>query len=134
MKNILFTMLCIFAFTACNKSYPGDDRIAPKDDARIINAQVRDILVKNQRTYYNHEIKEVMIHVKSLQDETMDKLTVYVSPTMWTSMSPSAGVVEDWTTGEKSYTITSGDKTVTNVYTVKVKQVAEWNNHPWGKE
>jgi hypothetical protein len=60
-------------------------------------------------------------------------LKVFVSPVMWSTMTPDGGQTEDWSSGSKSYTITSGDGLATNTYTIMIVEVAQFgNNHPWG--
>ncbi|TKG90758.1 hypothetical protein EYV94_23120 [Puteibacter caeruleilacunae] len=133
MKKILIAIfsICILSFVGCDDEYDSDG-IAPKDDARIVRVSidVRDVPYEGQRTFYNHELKEVVVQVLTGYDWTSFK--VYVTPTMWSSMTPDGGQTEDWTSGSKSYTITSGDEKVSNTYTVKIIEVVEFgDNDPW---
>lgn len=134
MKKIIFLIfsVCILSLVGCEDEYDTDG-IAPKDDARVISVMidVRDVEYDSQRTFYNHDLKEIIVQVLPGKDWTSFK--VYVSPVMWSSMTPAGGQTEDWSSGSKTYTITSGDKSTSNTYTVKIVEVAEFgNNHPWG--
>ena len=134
MKKILFTLfsICILTFIACDDEY-ATNGIAPKDDARLIRVSidVRDVPYEGQRTFYNHDINEIIVQVLPGYDWTTFK--VFVSPVMWSSMSPAGGQTEDWSSGSKTYTVTSGDGSVSNTYTVKIVEVTAFgNNHPWG--
>lgn len=134
MKKIIFILfsLSILSFVGCNDEYETDG-IAQKNDARVIRVSidVRDVPYESQRTFYNHDAKEVIVQVLPGMDWTT--FTVFVSPVLWSTMTPDAGKSEDWSSGSKSYTITSGDGSATNIYTVTIVEVAEFgNNHPWG--
>lgn len=124
--------LSILSFVGCNDEYETDG-IAPKNDARVVRVSidVRDVPYDSQRSFYNHDANEVIVQVLPGMDWTT--FTVFVSPVLWSTMTPDAGKSEDWTSGSKSYTITSGDGSATNTYTVTIVEVAEFgNNHPWG--
>ncbi len=124
--------VCILSLAGCNDEYETNG-IAPKDDARVIRVSidVRDVPYDSQRTFYNHDAKEVIVQVLPGMDWT--SLTVFVSPVLWASMTPDGGKSEDWSSGSKSYTITSGDGSTTNTYQITIVEVAQFgNNHPWG--
>ncbi len=134
MKKIIFILfsVCILSLAGCNDEYETNG-IAPKDDARVVRVSidVRDVPYDSQRTFYNHDAKEVIVQVLPGMDWTT--FTVFVSPVLWSTMTPDGGKSEDWTSGSKTYTITSGDGSATNTYTVSIVEVAEFgNNHPWG--
>ena len=134
MKKIIFILfsVCILALAGCNDEYETNG-IAPKNDARVIRVSidVRDVPYDSQRTFYNHDAKEIIVQVLPGMDFTT--LKVFVSPVMWSTMTPDGGQTEDWSSGSKSYTITSGDGSATNTYTIMIVEVAQFgNNHPWG--
>ena len=134
MKKIIFAICSVFilSFVACDKEYETEG-IAPMDDARVVRVSidVRDVPYDAQRTFYNHDAKEVIVQVLPGKDWTTFK--VFVTPAMWSSMSPDGGQTEDWSSGSKTYTIKSGDGSNTNTYTVKIVEVSAFgNNHPWG--
>lgn len=134
MKKIIFAIFSVFllSFVACEDSYVTED-IASSSDARIIRVSidVRDAGYDAQRTFYNHDLKEIIVQV--LPDKDWTTFKVFVSPVLFATMSPYAGITEDWSSGSKTYTITSGDGSTTNTYTVRIVEVAEFgNNHPWG--
>ncbi len=124
MKKIMFAIfsVVILSFIACEKEYPSDG-IAPKDDARIIRVSidVRDVPYDGQRTFYDHAAKVVTVQVLPGYDWTTFK--VFVSPVLYATMTPSGGITEDWSSGSKTYTITSGDGSATNTYTVQIVEV-----------
>ena len=133
MKTFIIALFSVFALSlvSCDKDYIDSD-VAPKNDARIIRVSidVRDVPYEGQRTFYNHEVNEVIVQVLPGYDWTTFK--VFVSPVLWASMTPYAGVTEDWSSGSKSYTVTSGDESVTNTYTVKIVEVEAFgDNDPW---
>jgi len=120
----------LFLCTACDDSYDLSD-VAPDNDARVIKASidVRYVDWKDQRTYYDHDTK--VITVKMIADsfksgKSADALIIYVSPTLWASMTPIGGEEEDWSSGQREYTITSGDKSVSNTYTIKLETVVSF--------
>ena len=124
---ILFSVL-ILAFTACEKDYPTDG-IASKSDARIINVliDVRDVPYEGQRTFYDHDAAVITIQVLPGYDWTT--FTVYVSPVIYATMTPYGGSEEDWSSGSKSYTVTSGDESNSNTYVVEIVEVTEFGNN-----
>ena len=131
-KKIILTLfsLAVLSFFACEREYDAGT-IASQSDARVIRVSidVRDVPYDSQRDFYNHDTKVVTVQVLPGMDWTT--FTVFVTPTLYSTMSPTAGVEEDWSSGSKSYTITSGDGTVTNTYTVNIVEVAEFgNNNP----
>jgi hypothetical protein len=133
MKTFIIAIVSVFALSlaSCDRDYVESD-VAPKNDTRIIRVSidVRDVKYEEQRTFYNHELKEVVVQVLPGMDWTTFK--VYISPVLWATMTPYAGVTEDWSSGSKTYTITSGDGTVTNTYTVRIVEVdAFGDNNPW---
>ena len=76
----------------------------------------------------------ILLIIRGLQ-RGMDwtSFKVFVSPVLYSSMTPAGGQTEDWSSGSKSYTVTSGDGTVTNTYEVRIVEVTQFgNNHPWG--
>lgn len=125
MKKIMFAIFSVFilSFVACEDEY-ATDGIAPKDDARIIRVSidVRDVPYEGQRTFYDHVAKVITVQVLPGYDWTTFK--VFVSPVLYATMTPFAGITEDWSSGSKTYTITSGDGSVTNTYTVQIVEVA----------
>jgi hypothetical protein len=123
----LFSVV-ILALTACDKEYPTDG-IASKSDARIIGVfiDVRDVPYDGQRTFYDHDAAVITVQVLPGYDWTT--FTVFVSPVLYATMTPYGGTVEDWSSGSKSYTITSGDGSVTNTYIVEIIEVAEFGNN-----
>jgi len=125
MKKIILAIFSVFilSFVACEDEY-ATDGIAPKDDARIIRVSidVRDVPYEGQRTFYDHVAKVITVQVLPGYDWTTFK--VFVSPVLYATMTPFAGITEDWSSGSKTYTITSGDGSVTNTYTVQIVEVA----------
>ena len=122
----------MLSLVGCEDEYETNG-IAPKNDARVIRVSidVRDVPYDSQRTFYNHEVKEVIVQVLPGMDWTTFK--VFVSPVMWSTMTPDGGQTEDWSSGSKSYTITSGDGSTSNTYKITIVEVAQFgNNHPWG--
>jgi len=116
----------------CDDQYDIDG-IAAQNDARIIRVSidVRDVPFDAQRTFYNHDIQEVIVHVLPGMDWTSFK--VFVSPVLWATMTPDGGQTEDWSSGSKSYTVTSGDGSATNTYEVIIEEVTQFgDNDPWG--
>ncbi|NQU33043.1 MAG: hypothetical protein HQ521_07395 [Bacteroidetes bacterium] len=134
MKKIIFAIfsVLILSLVACDKDYETEG--APTmDDARVIRVSidVRDVHYDDQRTFYNHDAKEVIVQVLPGKDWTT--LKVFVTPSLFSTMSPDGGQTDDWSSGSKSYTIKSGDGSATNTYTVKIVEVEAFgNNHPWG--
>lgn len=128
--NILFATLIVFSFTSCDDEY--DVSEIPADNvATVIRATIdsRYVNWKNQRSFYDHENK--VITIRMIEDSfegsnDASALIVYVSPVMWATMSPYGGVEEDWSSGQKQYTITSGDGSVSNVYTIIIEEVASF--------
>lgn len=124
MKKIIFAIFSVFilSFVACEDEYPTDG-IAPKDDARIIRVSidVRDVPYDGQRTFYDHAAKVITVQVLPGYDWTTFK--VFVSPVLYATMTPFAGITEDWSSGSKIYTITSGDGSASNTYTVQIVEV-----------
>jgi|APSaa5957512622_1039677.scaffolds.fasta_scaffold15627_3 hypothetical protein len=134
MRKIIIAIFSVFilSFVACDKDYVTEE-IASNSDARIIRVSidVRDVEYDAQRTFYNHDAKEVIVQVLPGKDWTTFK--VFVSPVLFATMSPFAGITEDWSSGSKTYTIKSGDGSTSNTYTVKIVEVTAFgNNHPWG--
>ena len=134
MKKIIYLIfsVCMVSLVGCNDEYETNG-IAPKNDARVIRVSidVRDVPYDSQRTFYNHDVKEVIVQVLPGMDFTT--LKVFVSPVLWSTMTPDGGQTEDWSSGSKSYTITSGDGSATNTYKITIVEVAQFgNNHPWG--
>ncbi len=132
MKKIIIALfsLVILSSIACDSDYQLDD-IASRSDARVIivSIDVRDVPYDSQRSFYNHDTKVITVQILPGMDWTT--FTVFVTPTLYSTMSPFGGVEEDWSSGTKSYTITSGDGTATNTYTVNIVEVAEFgNNNP----
>ena len=127
MNKIILALfsLVILASVACDSDYQLDD-IASKSDARIIivSIDVRDVPYDSQRTFYDHSAK---VHtVQILPGMDWATFTVFVTPTLYSTMTPYAGFEEDWSSGSKSYTVTSGDGTATNTYTVNIVEVASF--------
>jgi len=123
-------MLFIFSFISCDDEYELSE-IAPKNDARVIKANIAVHYVdwKYQRTYYDHENK--VITIKMLEDSFQDgkeasAMIVFITPTLWATMTPYGGEEEDWSSGSRQYDIISGDETVTNTYTIKIEEVASF--------
>jgi hypothetical protein len=132
MNKIVFILfsLAVLSFFACEREYDAGT-IASQSDARVIRVSidVRDVPYDSQRDFYNHDTKVVTVQILPGMDWTT--FTVFVTPTLYSTMTPFAGVEEDWSSGSKTYTITSGDGTVTNNYTVNIVEVAEFgNNNP----
>jgi len=134
MKNIIYLIFSVFVMSSmgCDDEYDIDG-IAPQNDARIIRVSidVRDVPFDAQRTFYNHDLQEVIVHILPGMDWT--SFAVFVSPTLWSTMTPEGGQTEDWSSGSKSYTVTSGDGSVTNTYNVIIEEVTQFgDNDPWG--
>ena len=132
MNKIIIALfsLALLTFIACDKSYIDDD-IASKSDARIIMVLIdaRDVPYEGQRSFYDHAAKVVTVQILPGYDLTT--FTLYITPTLYTTMTPFGGTEQDWSSGSKTYTLTSGDGTVTNTYTVNIVEVAEFgNNNP----
>jgi hypothetical protein len=132
MNKIILALfsLVVLSFFACENEYDAGD-MASKSDARIILTLIdaRDVPYEGQRTFYDHTAKVVTVQVLPGYDWTT--FTVYVSPVLYATMTPFGGTEQDWSSGSKTYTITSGDGTVTNTYTVRILEVAEFgNNNP----
>lgn len=130
MKKIVFVIFSVFflSLVACEDEYPTDG-IASNDDARIIRVSidVRDVPYEGQRTFYDHTAKVVTVQVLPSYDWTT--FIVYVSPVLYATMTPFGGIEEDWSSGSKTYTVTSGDGSVTNTYVVEITEVAEFGNN-----
>ena len=125
----LFSLAVLSSF-ACEREYD-EGTMASKSDARVIRVSIdaRDVPYDSQRDFYNHDSKVITIQI--LPEMEWTTFTVYVTPTLYSTMTPYAGVEEDWSSGSKSYTVTSGDGTATNTYTVQIVEVAEFgNNNP----
>ena len=71
----------------CDDEYDIDG-IASQNDARIIRVSidVRDVPFDAQRTFYNHDLNEVIVHVLPGMDWT--SFTVFVSPVLFATMTP----------------------------------------------
>ena len=127
MNKIILALfsLVILSSVACDSDYQLDD-IASKSDARIIivSIDVRDVPYDSQRTFYDHSAKVHTVQILPGMDWTT--FTVFVTPTLYSTMTPYAGFEEDWSSGSKSYTVTSGDGTATNTYTVNIVEVASF--------
>ena len=134
MKKIIFALFTLIAVTlvGCHEEYDIPE-LPSESDARIVRVSIKvtDVPYQGQRTFYNHELKEVIVQV--LPEYDWSTFTVYVTPTLYSSMTPYSGTQQDWSSGSKTYTITSGDESVSNTYTVRIVEVEEFgNNHPWG--
>ena len=134
MKKIIYLIFSVIVMSnmGCDDQYDIDG-IAAQNDARIIRVSidVRDVPFDAQRTFYNHDIQEVIVHVLPGMDWTSFK--VFVSPVLWATMTPDGGQTEDWSSGSKSYTVTSGDGSATNTYEVIIEEVTQFgDNDPWG--
>ena len=132
MNKIVLTLfsLAVLSFFACEREYDAGT-IASQSDARVImvSIDVRDVPYESQRTFYNHDTKVITVQILPGMDWAT--FTVFVTPTLYSTMSPYGGVEEDWSSGSKTYTITSGDGSATNSYTVNIVEVAEFgNNNP----
>lgn len=134
MKKIIYLIfsVCILFNMGCDDEYD-TGALALQNDARVIRVSidVRDVPFDSQRTFYNHDLNEVIVHVLPGMDWT--SFTVFVSPVLFATMTPDGGQIEDWSTGRKSYTITSGDGAVSNTYEVIIEEVVQFgDNDPWG--
>lgn len=134
MKKIVYLIIsvCVLFNMSCDDEYD-TGALATQIDARVIRVSidVRDVPFDAQRTFYNHDLNEVIVHVLPGMDWT--SFRVFVSPVLFATMTPDGGQTEDWSTGRKSYTITSGNGSVTNTYEVIVEEVAQFgDNDPWG--
>ena len=132
MNKIIIALfsLAVLSFFACEREYDAGT-IASKSDARVIivSIDVRDVPYESQRSFYDHSAKVNTIQILPGMDWTT--FTVFVTPTLYSTMTPYAGFEDDWSSGSKSYTVTSGDGTATNTYTVQIVEVAEFgNNNP----
>jgi len=133
MKNIInsiFAILIVFSFTACDDEYELGD-IAPNDDARVIKASidVRYVDWKDQRSFYDHDNNTITVQMLTGSfkgSKSASAMIIYVTPVIFATMSPFGGVEEDWSSGQRQYTITSGDGSTTNVYTIKLEEVASF--------
>ena len=109
--------------TGCNDEY---DVSAPLDDneAKIVNVFIHndDVDWTEQRSFYDHEAKVVTVRVVpgSITAGEYANLLVFINPSFQTTMTPIGGNREDWSSGSRSYTLTSGDGATTNVYTVRI--------------
>lgn len=130
MKNIntitsLLAML--FIISSCELGYDVGD-VAPKDDARLIYVSIDDNYVswQNQRSFYNHE--DHVVTVKMIEnsfkgEHDFTALLIYTAPVLWATVNPLTGQEEDWSSKQRSYTVTSGDGSISNEYTVVIEEV-----------
>ncbi len=130
MKTIIFAIFSVFilSFVACDDEY-STDGIASKADARIIRVSidVRDVPYDGQRTFYDHDAGVITVQI--LPGNDLTTFTVFVSPVLYATMTPFAGIEEDWSSGSKTYTVTSGDGSANNTYVVEIVEVAEFGNN-----
>jgi hypothetical protein len=124
-KKIILTIISVFLLTisGCNDEY---DVTGPLDDnlAIIVNVFIHNNNVdwKEQRSFYDHDAKVVTVRIVpgSLTEAEYANLLVFVNPSFQTTMTPIGGNREDWSSGSRTYTLTSGDGATTNVYTVQI--------------
>lgn len=129
MKNVIIaSVLSLFLFASCDTGYEVGD-IAPQNDARFIYVSIDDNYVgwKSQRSFYDHSAKVVTVEylensIKSGKD--LSAFIVYTAPVFGATFSPEGGKEEDWSLGERTYTITSKDGTTTNDYRIQLVEVA----------
>ena len=130
MKTTIFAIfsVIILSLVACEKEYPSDG-MALENDARIIRVSidVRDVPYEGQRTFYDHDASVITVQILPGYDWTT--FTVYVSPVLYATMTPFGGIEEDWSSGSKTYTVTSGDGSANNTYVVEILEVAEFGNN-----
>ena len=130
MNKFILAILSVFilGLSACEKEYPTDG-IASKSDARIISVLIdaRDVPYEGQRTFYDHDAHIITVQVLPGYDWTT--FTVYVSPVLYATMTPYGGFEQDWSSGSKTYTVTSGDGSTSNTYTVEIVEVQEFGNN-----
>ena len=132
MKNlIIISFLSIFVvFSSCELGYDVGE-VAPLDDARLIYVSIDNNYVgwEDQRSFYDHNahvvtVKMILGSFKGGHD--FPALKVYTSPVFQATISPLAGQEEDWSSKERTYTVTSGDGSVSNAYTVKIEEVEKF--------
>ena len=124
MNKIILALfsIVILSSVACDSDYQLDD-IASQSDARVLMASidVRDVPYDSQRTFYDHSATSIRIDILPGMDWTT--FTVFVTPTLYSSMTPYGGFEQDWSSGSKSYTVTSGDGSTSNTYTITINEV-----------
>lgn len=122
-KYIILLMFSVItlAFTSCDDDYTVSDAL-DNNEAIVVNVFIDpgEVSWDQQRDFYDHENLIVTIHVVPGSIGNYESMRVWISGSFQATMSPLGGEFEDWTGGERSYTFTSGDKSVTNTYRIVI--------------